>query len=121
MFKFAFEIDGNAQDFVTTDDMGKALLTDALFRDFSGEEAPTVLWDAVDFMLDRVLEQSQPKKAIVLLTDGFDNRSTRISKIWALSPEEYEHLLVRFGQKEPETTEPLPSEQVAGAEVEELD
>jgi hypothetical protein len=38
-----------------------------------------------------------------------------------LTPEDEHDLLVRFGKKEPDYTEPRQTEQVDGAEVEELD
>ena len=45
----------------------------------------------------------------------------RISSIRALSPEEHEDLLIRFGKKEPEIVEAPATEDVGSAEVEELD
>ena len=47
--------------------------------------------------------------------------TTRISTIRQLTPEEEEHLLIRFGKKEPEIKHvPAPND-VEGADVEELD
>ena len=53
---------------------------------------------------------------------SFDEReSVRIRSIRELTPEEEEHLLIRFGKKEPEIElTPVPQE-VEGADVEELD
>ena len=45
----------------------------------------------------------------------------RIHSIRAISAEEYDDLLVHFGKKEPEVTVTPESDDVSGAEVEELD
>ena len=45
----------------------------------------------------------------------------RIQSIRQLTPEEYERLLVRFGEKEPEIEQTPAPEDIEGAEVEELD
>lgn len=52
---------------------------------------------------------------------GDMKEAIRISRIWLLTPEDEETLLIRFGIKEPEIKQtPVPQE-VEGAEVEELD
>lgn len=53
--------------------------------------------------------------------DQFDRRSIRISRIRALSPEEHEDLLIRFGKKQPEFEQTPAPHKVKGADVEELD
>ena len=50
-----------------------------------------------------------------------DGESIRIESIQALTPEEEEHLLIRFGKKEPEIEHTPPPGDVKGADVEELD
>ena len=50
-----------------------------------------------------------------------DGESIRIESIQALTPEEEEHLLIRFGKKEPEIDYTPPPQDVKGADVEELD
>jgi hypothetical protein len=49
-----------------------------------------------------------------------DGESIRIESIQALTPEEEEHLLIRFGKKEPEIEHTPPPGEVKGADVEEL-
>ena len=50
-----------------------------------------------------------------------DGESIRIESIRALTPEEEEHLLIRFGKKEPEIKYKPPPAEVKGGDVEELD
>ena len=50
-----------------------------------------------------------------------DGESIRIESIQALTPEEEEHLLIRFGKKEPEIKYTPPPAEVKGGDVEELD
>lgn len=57
----------------------------------------------------------------VIVDDSLGPEAIRISSIRALSPEEYDDLLIRFGKKEPEIDEDPATEEVEGAEVEELD
>ena len=60
----------------------------------------------------------------IIVDDNFGPEAIRISRIRALSPEEYEDLLIRYGKKEPELVENPANkdvEDVSGAEVEELD
>ena len=57
----------------------------------------------------------------VIVDDGLGPEAVRISKIWAIGPDEYEDLLIRYGKMEPEITQPPATEEVKGAEVEELD
>ena len=52
----------------------------------------------------------------------FEERETvRIRSIRALTPEEEEHLLIRYGLKEPEIEQTPTPQEVEGADVEELD
>jgi hypothetical protein len=57
----------------------------------------------------------------VVVNDGFRLESYRIRSIRELSPEDLEDLLIRFGKKKPEIEQPAATEEVDGAEVEELD
>lgn len=57
----------------------------------------------------------------IRFSGGFDNESIRISRIRELTPEEEEHLLIRFGKKEPEIKQTPAPRDVEGADVEELD
>jgi hypothetical protein len=50
-----------------------------------------------------------------------DGESIRIESIQALTPEDEEYLLIRFGKKEPEIEYTPPPQDVKGADVEELD
>lgn len=57
----------------------------------------------------------------IIVDDGLGPESIRIAAIMQLTPEEYDALLVRFGEKEP-AIEPAPAtDDVESAEVEELD
>ena len=57
-----------------------------------------------------------------LLYEGhLGGESIRIESVQALTPEEEEHLLIRFGKKEPEIEYTPPPQEVTGADVEELD
>ena len=57
-----------------------------------------------------------------MVFDGhLDGESIRIESIRELTPEEEEHLLIRFGKKEPEIEYTPPPRDVKGADVEELD
>ena len=59
----------------------------------------------------------------LIVDDGIGPERYRIGSIRQLTPQEYERLLVRFGKKEaePEIEQTPASEQINGAEVEELD
>jgi hypothetical protein len=57
----------------------------------------------------------------VVVKNGFDVDAVRIYSIRTIDETEYEHLLVRHGKKVPEQVTTPPDEDVAGAEVEELD
>ena len=57
----------------------------------------------------------------VVVDDGFNVDKVRISSIRRLTPESEEDLLIRFGKIEPEYEQPRQPDEVAGAEVEELD
>ena len=57
----------------------------------------------------------------IVFRDGFDGDSIRIARIYELTPEEEEDLLIRFGKKEPEIKQTPVPEDVEGADVEELD
>ncbi len=57
----------------------------------------------------------------VVVDDGFSLDKIRIRSIRRLTPESEEDLLIRFGKIEPEYEQPRQPDEVAGAEVEELD
>ncbi len=57
----------------------------------------------------------------VIVDDNFGPEAIRILSIRALSPEEHDDLLIRFGKKKPEIVEAPAGEEVDSAEVEELD
>jgi len=57
----------------------------------------------------------------LMFKDHLDGDSIRIESIRELSPEEEEHLLIRFGKKEPEIEYTPPPQPVKGGDVEELD
>lgn len=57
----------------------------------------------------------------ILVDDGFRPERIRIASIRKLTPEDENELLVRFGKKEPEFTQAPATQEVEGAEVEELD
>ena len=57
----------------------------------------------------------------VIVDDGFGPERIRIRSIRELNPDELDELLVRFGKKEPDVVQTPATEDVEGAEVEELD
>jgi len=57
----------------------------------------------------------------LVVHSSFGHEAIRITSVRRLTPEDEHDLLVRFGKKEPDYTEPRQTEQVDGAEVEELD
>ena len=57
----------------------------------------------------------------VVYNDGFGTESIRIASVRALEPEELDELLIRFGKKDPEIEQAPATQDVEGAEVEELD
>ncbi|MFU8816378.1 MAG: choice-of-anchor D domain-containing protein [Pseudomonadales bacterium] len=70
IFRFSREVDGNAQNFIDADSAGKAILTEALTRDFSGPETGSFIWSATDFVVTQAAAQPNPVRAVVLLSDG---------------------------------------------------
>jgi hypothetical protein len=57
----------------------------------------------------------------LVFENHLDGESIRIESIRLLTPEEEEHLLIRFGKREPEIEYTPPPQEVKGADVEELD
>ena len=57
----------------------------------------------------------------VIFDGHFDGEAIRIAAIREIGPEEEEHLLIRYGKKEPEYEQTPVLEDVKGADVEELD
>lgn len=76
VFRFASQVDGNAQDFIQTDAAGIQTLKDALYLSFDASDEATLLWDAADTVLDKTITQTNAKRAVVLISDGIDNTST---------------------------------------------
>lgn len=62
-----------------------------------------------------------PGSSEVVVSDSATADRVRISRIWALSPSDFDNLLIRFGEKEPDPPKPLQPGELPGAEVEELD
>jgi hypothetical protein len=58
----------------------------------------------------------------IIFEDGFDTyEQIRVDSIRELSPEEADDLLIQFGKKKDETKQAPATEEIDGAEVEELD
>jgi len=57
----------------------------------------------------------------LIVNSSFGPENIRITSVRRLTPEDEHALLVQFGKIEPDYTEPRQTEQVDGAEVEELD
>ncbi len=57
----------------------------------------------------------------LIVDSSFGPDRIRITSVRRLTPEDENDLLIRFGKKEPEYVEPRQTQQVDGAEVEELD
>ena len=57
----------------------------------------------------------------VVLDESFGPERISIRSIRELHPDELDALLIRFGKKEPEIKQAPATEEVEGAEVEELD
>ncbi len=57
----------------------------------------------------------------VLIRGFMDSDTIRIKRVQALSPEEHEDLLIRYGKIEPELEQTPVPQDVKGADVEELD
>ncbi len=57
----------------------------------------------------------------LVFDDRMHRESIRIASIRELTPEDEEHLLIRFGKKEPEIKQTPPPQDVKGADVKELD
>jgi hypothetical protein len=58
----------------------------------------------------------------IIFEDGFDTYDQiRVDSIRELSPEEADDLLIQFGKKKADTKQDLATEEIDGAEVEELD
>ena len=57
----------------------------------------------------------------LVVNSSFGTETIRITSVRRLTPEDEHDLLVRLGKKEPDYEEPRQTEQVDGAEVEELD
>jgi len=57
----------------------------------------------------------------LVFRDGFSTETIRVASVRKVGPEEVDELLIRFGLIEPEIEQAPATEEVDGAEVEELD
>lgn len=62
-----------------------------------------------------------PVSGEVIIDDGFGPTRLSIRSIRRLSPDDLDDLLIQFGKKEPEIEQTPATEEIEGAEVEELD
>jgi len=62
-----------------------------------------------------------PGSSEVIVDDGFSPERIHITAIRRLSPDDLDELLIRFGKKEAEFEQAPATEEIEGAEVEELD
>jgi hypothetical protein len=67
------------------------------------------------------LSQICPGTADIVLSGSLEPETVPIAGIRSLSEDDYDNLLIRFGEKVPEQTKTPPDSDIEGAEVEELD
>lgn len=77
VFKFAEKVDSTdaASSFVDADLAGKALLKTAVNRANDLAGSPTYVFDTLDFILEKIAAETYDRKAVIVVTDGFDNDS----------------------------------------------
>jgi hypothetical protein len=73
IYRFGAAVDINKQDFVVADAGGKTLLTDALYLDFEGNDLSSDIWGATDYARVETAKETNPNRAIILLSDGRNN------------------------------------------------
>ena len=78
VFRFASKVDSGdlARGFIATDAAGIAELQDTFDNPFDGTLDATVIWDSADAVLDLVIQEVNPNRAIVVLSDGQDTISS---------------------------------------------
>jgi hypothetical protein len=78
VYKFAEKIDPTdaASSFVDTDAAGKTQLKAAVDRADALAGTPTELFDALDFIIEKIGLEANTRKAVILVSDGFDDDST---------------------------------------------
>jgi hypothetical protein len=74
VFKFATNVDEAAQPFIAVD-TGRDTLESAIEANFIGTRSPTMTWDAVDYVVRQTANEINEKRAVILLTDGYDDGS----------------------------------------------
>jgi hypothetical protein len=74
VYKFALDIDEAAQPYINVG-TGRETLAKAIDSNFIGEPKPTILWDAVHYIVEETASEPNEKRAVILLTDGWDDGS----------------------------------------------
>jgi len=114
VFRFAAEPDPNdlARGFVATDAAGIDSLTGTFSQPFDGSLDNTVIYDSVDTVLDLVIEENNPKRAIVVLSDGQDTVSSiSLEELIAKAADENIAVFtIGFGELDSEPLERLANE-----------
>lgn len=111
IFRFAKAIDPNAPDFLVTDAAGKDTLQDSLFAPYGGETDRTHVWDVAIEVLNKTFAEHNPKKAVVLLTDGFDNTDTTVDGLIAEADgSNVQFFVIGFGEVNEEDLRKLADE-----------
>lgn len=78
-YRFAREIDLNAQDFVVADAAGKDALKDSLFSVFDGDTTVSSVWESANFAVDQAAPEPNPNRTVFLLTDGLDTSTAGVT------------------------------------------
>ncbi len=78
-YRFAREIDLNAQDFVLADAAGKGALKDSLFSTFDGNTTVSSVWASSSFAVDQAADEPNPNRTVILLSDGLDNSDSAVT------------------------------------------
>lgn len=78
-YRFAREIDLNAQDFVLADAAGKDALKNSLFSVFDGDTTVSSVWESANFAVDQAASEPNPNRTVFLLTDGLDTSSSSVT------------------------------------------
>jgi hypothetical protein len=103
VFKFSSAIDTNAQDFIDADAAGRAVLNEALTRDFGGAATGSFMWRSTNEVVAKAAAQSNPVRAIVLLSDGRSSAGdTPVSELIARAQQEQIRVFtIGFGDLNP--------------------
>ena len=78
-YRYAREIDLNAQDFVVADATGKDALKDSLFSVFDGDTTVSSVWESANFAVDQAALEPNPNRTLFLLTDGLDTSDSGVT------------------------------------------